>query len=176
MIELKEPRRLGSVGGRVRRVVRLAAAPAKGRIYFAARYSRREELCAYAEQARAAGLEVTSRWIATDHQAVNDDPRAMVLFGAQDLDDLLRSDWVVTFTEPPRGMSTNRGGRHVEYGLALGLALAGRPLRALVVGPAENVFHALSWIPRFETWDKALRYLIERWPNVLPDATAGGAR
>lgn len=38
------------------------------KVYLAARYSRRVELCEYREQIRAAGHEVTSRWLDGDHQ------------------------------------------------------------------------------------------------------------
>jgi len=53
---------------------------------------------------------------------------------------------VITFTETPRS-SNSRGGRHVEFGIALGMRK-----RAVVIGPRENVFHCLpfpyiEWYP-----------------------------
>jgi hypothetical protein len=38
------------------------------RVYLAARYSRREELCRYADDLRAIGHTITSRWLDGNHQ------------------------------------------------------------------------------------------------------------
>lgn len=42
------------------------------RIYLAARYSRREELCAYGDDLWTLGHTVTSRWLAGNHQVSDD--------------------------------------------------------------------------------------------------------
>lgn len=141
------------------------------RIYLAARYSRREELCGYREQLSALGHEVTSHWLNGEHQAADDDPGEQAYeFAAEDINDILDSDVIVSFTEEPRTAGASRGGRHVEHGFVLGmneaLRLAQRYLpeevvirRVIVVGHRENVFHWLPEIDFFETWPEALAAL-----------------
>ena len=50
------------------------------------------------------------------------------------------------------------GGRHVE----LGLALAFKDIETWIVGDPENVFHHLSEVDRFASWQDALAELGER--------------
>jgi hypothetical protein len=59
------------------------------------------------------------------------------------------ADVVINFTEPPRSKA-NRGGRHVEYGIALA-----KGLRVIVVGYRENIFHWLPMVEFCETWEDA---------------------
>ena len=136
-------------------------------IYLAARYGRREELCGYREQLRALGHIVTSRWLDGAHQIYQGQPlgrdyeRAVEEghaetvplrghFAAEDLADVMAADTLVSFTERPRA-EASRGGRHVEYGIALALAL-----RVIVVGHRENVFHCLPAVEFHATWEAAL--------------------
>lgn len=153
--------------------------------YLAARYSRREELCAYKADLEARGHRVPARWLLGEHQvhgleaarAVENDgpvPAAQaVLFAEDDIEDLLGADVMVNFTEAPRHGAT-RGGRHVEYGVALGLRRAGYGRHQIyIVGPLENVFHALPEIDgRFDSWVGFLAHLdgtslvsTDRWPG-----------
>jgi len=127
------------------------------RIYLAARYSRRDELCEIRRAIEAAGRHVVrARWLDGNHQISDsgipigegferDDmsggDSAAVLrqrFAQEDFDDVASCDLFVAFTEPPRS-SASRGGRHVELGIALGLGK-----RIAVVGFRENVF---CWLP-----------------------------
>ncbi len=124
------------------------------RIYLAARYSRREELNIYAEPLRALGYTVDARWLLGVHQAADDDETRWAEFAQDDIEDLVASDIVVSFTEPPRSAGGNRGGRHVEHGMALALGKT-----VCVVGPAENVFHAVPQVRRFKTFPELYRYL-----------------
>jgi hypothetical protein len=149
-------------------------------VYLAARYSRRLELCRYREDLDRIGVSVTSRWLNGDHQigdhgtpigetgtsliegyAGGNSPEAAALrlsFAQEDVSDVMAADIVISFTEPPRS-TASRGGRHVEFGLALGLWLSqpGGPAgRLWVVGYRENVFHWLPWIQFFPTWEHAL--------------------
>lgn len=122
------------------------------KIYLAARYSRHPEMRRCREDLEALGHTVTSRWINGDYQMSNDsaDEDQARRFAEEDWDDLAGADCVISFTEPPR--STNsRGGRHVEFGIALG-----RGLDAIVVGPRENVFHCLEGVDVYETWEACL--------------------
>jgi hypothetical protein len=126
------------------------------RIYLAARYSRRRELCGYADQLRRLGHEVTSRWLDGHHELLDREGLSTeaeaadrARFAAEDWADVMRADWCISFTEVPRS-GNGRGGRHVEFGAALA---AGK--RAVIVGPRENVFHclpAVRWYPDWKTF------------------------
>lgn len=131
------------------------------KIYLAARYSRHPEMQKCRDDLEALGHVVTSRWISGEHATVNDsmfspgDEKIAERFAGEDVDDLLVADWVISFTEPQR--STNsRGGRHVEFGIALA---AGK--RCVVVGPRENVFHYLQGVEVYDTWADCMAGLQE---------------
>ena len=111
------------------------------KVYIAARYDRRFEMLRVASVLFRAGHEVTSRWI--EGGRGGDSDRIVAL---EDLDDLARANCLVTFTEDPeRNVAwAARGGRHVEFGVALATGK-----RLCVVGPRENVFHHL---PRVEVY------------------------
>ena len=65
------------------------------------------------------------------------------LFAQEDLGDVMQCDVLISFTER-HDSGYSRGGRHVEFGLAYAL---GKML--FVVGPRENVFHALEGVRQF---------------------------
>ena len=97
------------------------------KIYLAARYSRRAELLEYSGELREAGHEVTSRWLDGRHELLGREARynneggsPMVAqpFALEDYADVSAADIVVSFTEAP-GSGAARGGRHVEFGMAL---------------------------------------------------------
>jgi len=142
------------------------------RIYLAARYSRRLELCEYRDALRALGCDVHARWLDGEHQIsdtgapIGEHGEALVegddgstsakaaalrlRFAQDDIADVTSADLLIAFTEPPRS-SASRGGRHVELGLALDLGID-----VLVVGFRENIF---CWLPQVEfaaTWADAL--------------------
>lgn len=143
------------------------------RVYLAARYSRRVELCGYREELREVGIPVTSNWLDGPRQRViagkvlGESDEAVIEAGGdaletielrrlcamQDDADVRAADTFVTFTELPDARA-GRGGRHVEFGLALALGK-----RIIVVGPVENVFHALSEVERHDTWASVLAAL-----------------
>jgi hypothetical protein len=122
------------------------------KVYLAARYSRYPDLQHVARELVAMGHEITSRWIKGDHQisdaGLSSEAKAFerARFATEDLADLLIADCCISFTETPRG-TNSRGGRHVEYGIALGLAK-----RLIVVGPRENVFHCLPHVEVYPAW------------------------
>lgn len=133
------------------------------RIYLAARYTRRLELCEYKAQLEAAGHRVTSRWLlkperVTDAGAPADEAGETLVAEAEraadeDVTDVTMADLLLAFTEDPKGNAAGagRGGRHVELGLALGL---GRWV--IIVGPRENLFCWLTDIYHAATWPEAL--------------------
>lgn len=140
------------------------------KVYLAARYSRRLELCRYRDELQNMGVDVQARWLDGKHQIgdtgqpIGDSGEAMVeatggqgdagavlraRFALDDYEDVTDADVVVTFTEPPRS-KPSRGGRHVEFGIALASGA-----RCIVVGCRENLFHWLPQVRYFETWPEA---------------------
>lgn len=153
------------------------------KIYLAARYSRREELAAHRTELEALGHTVQARWLNGEHQLADDgtpigetgaalvegtlrsgemlseherSERAATLrarFALDDWEDVNAAECVISFTEPPRS-KPNRGGRHVEYGIALA-----NKARVIVVGHRENIFHWLPQVEFFENWQSAFESL-----------------
>ncbi len=123
------------------------------KIYLAARYTRREEMRERAIELEAMGHKVTSRWINGSHGMDDDNPREAERFALEDFADLLEAGVVVSFTEAPRS-GHSRGGRHVEFGMAVAVGKT-----TIVVGHRENVFHCLPWVVFYETWDEAKHVL-----------------
>lgn len=126
------------------------------KFYLAARYSRHPEMQKCRDDLETLGHVVTSRWINGEHQMVNDsmfspgDEKIAERFAREDIEDIVAADCVISFTEPQR--STNsRGGRHVEFGLALG-----RGILNVIVGPRENVFHFIPGLAVYDTWEDCL--------------------
>lgn len=150
------------------------------KIYLAARYSRREELCGYRDELTNLGHNVQARWLNGEHQLANDgtpigengealvegtlrsgeslsereqSERAAALrqqFATNDWEDVNEAECVISFTEPPRSKA-NRGGRHVEYGIALA-----NGVRVIVIGYRENIFHWLPQVEFYPTWEEFL--------------------
>ncbi len=153
------------------------------KIYLAARYSRRLELCEYRKQLESLGHTVTSRWLNGDHQVsdtgtpigesgeklIEDDGstgddstsrpnKSAALrnqFATEDFRDVVDCDLLIAFTEPPRSQFS-RGGRHVELGLALGMMK-----RVWIVGYRENIFCWLEDVRFHETFDSVFGSLIQ---------------
>ncbi|MHB8318059.1 MAG: hypothetical protein ACYDEP_02335 [Acidimicrobiales bacterium] len=129
-------------------------------------------MCAYKVDLEARGHQVPARWLLGEHQihgleaaraVENNGPvpaDQAVLFAEDDIEDLLAADVVISFTTQPRSGAT-RGGRHVEFGVALGVRRSGGTIRRLfIVGPLENVFHALPEVDGvFDDWAGFLGYL-----------------
>lgn len=138
----------------------------KDKIYLAARYSRRLELCGYREELVTLGFEVTSRWLNGNRQLDDkgvpigdsgerrfeegdtavDHLRAH--FAQEDMSDVLSAGTCIAFTEEPRS-GNSRGGRHVELGMALA---AGK--QVIVIGPRENVFCWLPQVEHYDSWEE----------------------
>lgn len=117
------------------------------KVYLAARYSRHPEMRKVRDRLVELGHTVTSRWIdqhggkypsSFTPEALNNDPAYCARLGIHDVNDVDAADVVVSFTE---GSGGGKGGRHVEFGLALGLGK-----RLVVVGPREHIFHTLPQV------------------------------
>jgi len=133
------------------------------KVYIAARYDRLKEMNKHKTLLSNAGFTVTSRWLNGTHQihpnpekidkdAENVDMAARP-FAEDDLEDVINSDVLIFFSEPANSHS-KRGGRHVEFGIALALKK-----RIMVVGNRENVFHCLPQIEHYKTFGELLQCL-----------------
>jgi hypothetical protein len=132
-------------------------------IYLAARYSRNDEMRGVRDVLQALGHTITSRWI-DQHGGnllesfvaakLNDDPDGCAKYARVDLEDLEAADTVISFTSSDGG---GKGGRHIEFGLALGLAK-----HLVIVGPRENVFHTLPAIEWYPDWT----HLVMAWAKA----------
>jgi nucleoside 2-deoxyribosyltransferase len=140
----------------------------KERIYIAARFSRRPEANALANELKALGYSITSRWVLPDcthvlptglsAQAADAERRR---FADEDIQDVFAADWLVSLQEEPR--TNGRGGRHVEFGMALALGH-----RVSAIGPRETVFHHGADVEHFET--------VEAFLDSLKAAAKEGVR
>ena len=117
--------------------------------YFAAQFNRLTDIAQYAERARDAGLTVNSRWLtqAAGLGYSGGSEGAGAMFAARDLEDIKTADGLLFFAEDPV-IGIPRGGRHVEFGVALAL---GKKIE--VCGPKENVFHLLPNITHYKTFE-----------------------
>jgi hypothetical protein len=156
------------------------------RLYLAARYSRRLELCDYRAILNGIGHNVRARWLDGAHQIGNDgvplgdegeravesetdDHAAMRRkFLADDVQDVRGCEGFIAFTEEPR-TSTSRGGRHVELGIMLERVESwrgySRPVIA-IVGPRENLFCWHQSISVFASFNALLASGLLRAPGV----------
>ncbi len=157
------------------------------KIYLAARYTRRLELCGVRDVLTVLGHEITSRWLDGSHQLDNagrplGDTGELLFeagspevdhfrhkFATDDLEDVLAAETLIAFTEEPRS-GNSRGGRHVELGVALGARK-----QVVIVGPRENVF---CWLPQV-TWYPDWPHLVMAWApgsDFVPSGQLGGDR
>lgn len=122
------------------------------KIYLAARYARREELCRYADDLKKKGHEVQARWLSGNHE-MSESVVGETMFKMQhckeDMEDVQACDTLIAFTEYPNAMvsGAGRGGRHVELGLALAWGKT-----VFVVGPRENIFCYAPNVMAFKNW------------------------
>jgi hypothetical protein len=122
-------------------------------IYLASRYSRIEEMQQVRSDLSERGHYITSRWIDGNHQISDSGLSSLakekmrIRLVEEDIHDILTADTIISFTEKPR--STNsRGGRHAEFGLAMGLKK-----HLIVVGPRENLFYCVPKVIWFPVYD-----------------------
>ena len=124
------------------------------KIYLAANYSRHPEMREVRTILEEQGFRVTARWINGFHEALEGQPNSRnATFASEDWEDLHDSNlmiWYATDTPEQRG----RGGRHVEFGLALAWGI-----QIFVIGRKENVFHWLEQVQHFESLDEVLKVI-----------------
>lgn len=122
------------------------------KFYLAARYSRSNEMTKYRDDLVALGHSVTSRWIGGAHKNFTSEDAAV-----EDKADVLAADCLIAFNEATHNAGNFRGGRHVEFGIAIG---SGKGL--IIIGEQENVFHHLPQVTIFAAWEDFCNHLRER--------------
>lgn len=118
------------------------------KIYIASFFDTRARLIPHARRLEAAGHEITSDWLYEAENAfygtVTDGYR--LACGLGDLQGIKDASLVLLDTID----QTPRGGREVEFGVALGHGIP-----VIRIGPERNVFHKLVF-KSFATWGEAL--------------------
>ena len=136
------------------------------KIYVAGPYQWKDDIAFRASHLRAAGIEVTSRWLLEKHAGniqLSQLPEDVnTTYAKQDLDDIDAADAFLLFAVPSEAPPIPRAGRHVEFGYALA-----RGKKMLVVGDVkENIFHYLPQVRHFQNFEDAMRYFIDHLPEV----------
>jgi hypothetical protein len=85
------------------------------------------------------------------------------MIAVHDLEDIDRANVFVAFMA--NEAKHHRGGRHVEYGYALGLAET-RRMDTVVIGESENIFYSV-FRHRFRSWNAFLANV----PNIKDEPT-----
>lgn len=135
------------------------------KVYLAAWFASKPERMAQARELEEAGIEVTSSWLkeTADPKVQMSELTVDYLQKTAEVDvhDINAADVLVMFTvDPETGVCHRRGGRHVEFGLGLGLGC-----ELVVCGPIENIFHHLPHVKQFDSWEETRNYLIARNRN-----------
>lgn len=118
------------------------------KIYFAGRYRDAAVFRHMGDGLREMGHQIVSSWIYTNRRAgrnfedISDEEKATI--AQEDVDDVLSCDVLVLLSS-----DGGRGGKHVEFGIAIG---AGK--RICVLGQKQNVFH---WLLRIEEYNNVIR-------------------
>jgi nucleoside 2-deoxyribosyltransferase len=128
------------------------------KVYLAAQFKQINEMRKYAEELRAEGIEVVSRWleekVSPNISLKEMTPDECKRTAEVDLEDIQNADVFVLFTVDP-DEPTKRGGRHFESGVAFAL---GKP--TIFVGPYENIFHYFGSSRQRDEFAGAKRLLI----------------
>lgn len=118
-------------------------------VYLAGRYSRKLELKALISVLAEHNIRVNSSWLDEPYSpqtGLHDvTPEFCRETAAIDIADIRACDTFVFFAESPL-IGTPRGGRHVEFGMALAYGK-----RVVVIGDHENIFHFLPQIIHYPT-------------------------
>jgi len=124
------------------------------RIYLSARYPRAAEMREARDKLVALGHEITSTWHDDDVPDVKRSTFVIRAWAERDLLEIEQADLFVAFTEEPDSImnGARRGGRHAEFGFALGLTRW-----HVIIGPREHVIHYTDGVPVFKTLDVAIK-------------------
>ena len=163
------------------------------RVYLAAPFAFQPRMKLYAQELRALGLTVTSRWIDeiaplnADVDTLSKEYCAATAF--MDIEDIASSNVFILFTPTDDELANPdiskkawaRGGRHFECGLAAGIRLINAMLNDLaftwpamiICGPRENIFHSQDAFDHCPNWDETVSHLLRlAHENCPQDAAA----
>lgn len=132
------------------------------KVYLAAPYVMKNEIIQRALELRAAGVTVTSSWLNEPHKPTTQmhelTHEEHQTYAIQDVNDVWAADVLVFQTDPTKTLI--RAGRHVEFGIAIGIART-RPMPIFVIGDdRENIFHHLPQVTHFSSWGPLRDFLI----------------
>lgn len=121
--------------------------------YVTGRFSRQEELADRANDLVMLGDAITSRWLIAPSDRDNQTDEEREQHAVENMEDVVKCDGLISFSEEPRKVPKRQelGGRHTEFGLALGLNK-----RLVVIGPREHTFHYLPLVEHYNTWQDFL--------------------
>lgn len=120
------------------------------RFYLAASAIAQGHMKSYRHMLVEHGHMVTSRWIdvpnmlSEDAMITSDSPLGFHLRGKDDLEDIIKAEAMLLFTQWP----STTGGYHVEFGVAIAMK---KPV--YIIGPYRNVFHGHAAM-RFQDWNE----------------------
>jgi nucleoside 2-deoxyribosyltransferase len=139
------------------------------RVYLAAPYAMKNIITGRVEELQRYGIVVTASWHREPHapntQMQELTPEQHRGYAVQDLRDMADADILVFHTDPTKTIV--RGGRHVEFGFALGLGLT-RAMPIFVVGlEFENIFHHLPQVTHYKSWDQTKDALIDLFERTV---------
>jgi hypothetical protein len=118
-------------------------------IYIAGKLEAQERLKHERSRIHRLGVgKVVGTWL--DEESGNPTPQQKLEYADRDTAEVLLADLLILDTND----ENNRGGREVEYGIALGTGI-----EVWVVGPKRNVFHEKA--AHFLDWDDALDALVK---------------
>lgn len=122
--------------------------------YLAARYSRRDELRVHRDMLVALGHTCMASWLDTawpisDTGSTAAPDQYREHYAIKEALEVRQCNMLIAFTEEPR--SSTRGGRHVEFGIALGMGK-----RVVVIGQRENLFYYHPDVTAFNSFQEFL--------------------
>jgi len=127
------------------------------KIYLAAKYARKDEIQLVATLLEQLGHKITATWFGEKYKPgvqmkqLRHDTHVKI--AGRDLKEIAKADALVFFAEDQNNQPP-RGGRHVEFGYALGLGK-----KVYVVGERENIFHHLPRVTMVPTVDELFKKL-----------------
>ena|ERR1700676_2570133 len=132
------------------------------KVYLAAPYVMKSQMNIYASELRSRGIQVTSSWLDEPHKPTTQmhelTHEEHQVYAVQDVKDVWAADVLVFQTDPTKAII--RAGRHVEFGIAIGIAST-RPMPIFVIGEEhENIFHHLPQVTHFPLWEPLRDFLI----------------
>lgn len=112
------------------------------KIYLASRFDHAELMRTYKIYLENMySISITSRWI-HEPDEISLEERAL-----EDFVDVFCADALLFFSEKPG--DSRKGGRHVEYGIALALDKI-----IWVIGPKENIFHYIPQVKHYDSFEE----------------------